>query len=475
MLIRSLKKILFYYIILLTQELYTQESGVELPLIGDRLSGAVSQTEEEILGRQFLRDLKRESNILYDPIVQEWSELFVYKIGEVSKVNKKSFEILLIEDNSLNAFAAPGGIIGINAGLFKFADNEAQFASVIAHELAHLSERHFARQILESSDRSNANLATILASIVVAVATRSPAAVIGGQGLIATQTLRFSRQYETEADREGFLTLGKSGYDTREMSEMFKNMQEIRRLSGDNIPEFLLTHPITTRRITESRERARNAPKEGTIDSLNYKFIKSRVNFLMTDNLSIRALENNNYTTDEEIYFSALLEKKKLNYTKSLEILKGLEKKYPDNLIIKTSIAEIYTESGNVGKSKKYTQDLLDISLGNYPLSYNLANAYILEEDYIAAEQILEDIKFYRPVDISLLKDLSEVQLKSNNLLGFHLTNSEYLFYSGRYEEALRDLQQARALSTNNFKIREIITERILILQSYVRSQRTRS
>ena len=195
----------------------------------------------------------------------------------------------------------------------------------------------------------------------------------------------------------------------------------------------------------------------------------------MTDNLSIRALENNNYTTDEEIYFSALLEKKKLNYTKSLEILKGLEKKYPDNLIIKTSIAEIYTESGNVGKSKQYTQDLLDISLGNYPLSYNLANAYILEEDYIAAEQILEDIKFYRPVDITLLKDLSEVQLKSNNLLGFHLTNSEYLFYSGRYEEALRDLQQARALSTNNFKIREIITERILILQSYVRSQRTRS
>ena len=202
MLIRSLKKILFYYIIILAQEFYSQESGVELPLIGDRLSGAVSQTEEEILGRQFLRDLKRESNILYDPIVQEWSELFVYKIGEVSKVNKKSFEILLIEDNSLNAFAAPGGIIGINAGLFKYADNEAQFASVIAHELAHLSERHFARQILESSDRSNANLATILASIVVAVATRSPAAVIGGQGLIATQTLRFSRQYETEADRE---------------------------------------------------------------------------------------------------------------------------------------------------------------------------------------------------------------------------------------------------------------------------------
>ena len=265
--------------------LYSQDKTIELPLIGDRLSGAVSETEEEILGRQFLRDLKRETDILYDPIVQEWTELFIYKIGENSKVSKKTFEILLIRDNNLNAFAAPGGIIGVNAGLFKYADNEAQFASVVAHELAHLSQRHFARQILENSDRSNASLATVLASIVVAVATQAPAAVIGAQGLLASQRLRFSRLYETEADREGFTTLENSGYDTSEMAEMFKNMQELRRLSGDTPPEFLLTHPVTTRRITESRERARENPQDGTVDSFNFKLIKNRVKYLMTDNL----------------------------------------------------------------------------------------------------------------------------------------------------------------------------------------------
>ena len=462
-------------ILLCLYQAHAQDNSVELPLIGDRLSGAVSQTEEEILGRQFLRDLKRETKILYDPIVQEWTELFIYKIGESSKVNKKAFELLIIEDNNLNAFAAPGGIIGVNAGLYKYSDNEAQFASVIAHELAHLSQRHFARQVLENSDRSNANMATLLASIVVAVATRSPAAVIGGQGIIATQSLRYSRLYETEADREGFVTLDKAGYRTQEMSEMFRNMQEVRRLSGDNVPEFLLTHPITTRRITESRERARQSDESGIIDTLNFKLIKQRVRFLMTDNLSIRALENEKYDSDDGKYFSALLERKKLNFSKSIEILEELEKKYPDNLIIKTTIAETYTESGNIGKSKSYTQNLLEISLGNYPLSYNLANAHMMEDNFLAAEQILEDIKFYRPVDINLLKDLSEVQLKSNNLLGYHLTNSEYLFYSGRYEEALRDLQRARSIATNNFKIREIITERILILQSYVRNSRNRS
>ena len=449
--------------------LHSQDKTIELPLIGDRLSGAVSETEEEILGRQFLRDLKRETDILYDPIVQEWTELFIYKIGENSKVSKKTFEILLIRDNNLNAFAAPGGIIGVNAGLFKYADNEAQFASVVAHELAHLSQRHFARQILENSDRSNASLATVLASIVVAVATQAPAAVIGAQGLLASQRLRFSRLYETEADREGFITLENSGYDTSEMAEMFKNMQELRRLSGDTPPEFLLTHPVTTRRITESRERARENPQDGTVDSFNFRLIKNRVKYLMTDNLSIRAFEKEIGDTDDDKYFRALIEMKKLNFSKSIEILNRLEEKYPDNLIIKTTIAEVYTESGNVRKSKDYTKKLLSVSLGNYPLSYNLANAFIQEEDYVAAEGVLEDIKFYRPVDINLLRDLSEVQKLSNNMLGYHLTNSEFLFYSGRYEEALMDLQEARRIARNNFKIREIITERILILQTYVR------
>ena len=407
------KTIVSLLFLVLSTSFSAQENTIELPLIGDRLSGAVSQTEEEALGRQFLRDLKRESPILYDPIVQEWTELFIYKIGEHSKVNKKAFELIVIEDNSLNAFAAPGGIIGVNAGLFKYSDNEAQFASVISHELAHLSQRHFARQILEGSDRSNQSLATVLASIVVAVATSSPAAVIGGQGILASQQLRFSRLYETEADREGYVTLQKAGYDTVEMSEMFKNMQEVRRLSGDNMPEFLLTHPITTRRITESRERAREYPSPGKKDSLNFRLIKKRVQYLMTDNLSIRAMEKEIGSNDEDVYFRALIEKKKLNFTRSIELLKMLEKKHPDNLIIKTSLAEVYTESGNIRKSKDYTNDLLAVSLGNYPLSYNLANAHIMEEDYIAAEQVLEDIKFYRPVDINLLKDLSQL-LKCN-------------------------------------------------------------
>ena len=462
-------KFIIYLLILVSSNLSSSEE--DLPIIGDSSSSVISIASEYNLGRLYMAQLRRTLPEYIDPVSQDYSEHLVYRLSEFSELSDRRLEIALIDEKSVNAFAAPGGIIGINAGLIFHADTEGQLASVLSHELAHLSQRHFARQILESSDRSNASMAAILASIVVAVTTRSPAAILGGQGLLATQRLRFSRLYETEADREGFVTLENSGYDTSEMAEMFKNMQELRRLSGDNVPEFLLTHPITTRRITESRERARGS-EGGTVDSLNFKLIKQRVKFLMTDNLSIKAFEKEIGDTDEDLYFSALIEKKKLNFTKSIEILELLEAKYPDNLIIKTSKAEVYTESGNVRKSKDYTKKLLEVSLGNYPLSYNLANAYILEENYLAAEQILEDIKFYRPVDINLLKDLSAVQKSSNNMLGYHLTNSEFLFYSGRYEEALRDLQEARRIARNNFKIREIITERILILQTYVKSSR---
>ena len=464
-------KFLNFYIFLsvFLSSVYSYAQELDLPELGDRVSGAVSVSQERAIGQQFLKQVYSQAPLISDPLLFDYTEHLIYRLSEYSQVANRSFNILLIDDSSLNAFAAPGGIIGVNGGLFLHADNEGQFSSVLAHELAHLSQRHFARQILENSDRSNASLATVLASIVVAVATQAPAAVIGAQGLLASQRLRFSRLYETEADREGFITLENSGYDTSEMAEMFKNMQELRRLSGDTPPEFLLTHPVTTRRITESRERARENPQDGTVDSFNFRLIKNRVKYLMTDNLSIRAFEKEIGDTDDDKYFRALIEMKKLNFSKSIEILNRLEEKYPDNLIIKTTIAEVYTESGNVRKSKDYTKKLLSVSLGNYPLSYNLANAFIQEEDYVAAEGVLEDIKFYRPVDINLLRDLSEVQKLSNNMLGYHLTNSEFLFYSGRYDEALMDLQEARRIARNNFKIREIITERILILQTYVR------
>ena len=138
---------------------------IELPELGDRVSGAISEAEVELLSEQFLQQVYSQAALIVDPIIQEYSELLLYRLSETSLVNDRNFTVLLIDDPSLNAFAAPGGIVGINGGLFLNADNESQFASVLCHELAHLSQRHFQRNVLRSQDRNLASALILVSSV----------------------------------------------------------------------------------------------------------------------------------------------------------------------------------------------------------------------------------------------------------------------------------------------------------------------
>jgi len=153
----QMKKINIVIIILITFITLQAQEKLILPELGDRVSGAVSIAEEKIIGKEFLKQIYFQAPLISDPLIQEYTELLTYKLSEYSEVQNRIFTVLIIDDSTLNAFAAPGGIIGVNGGLFLNADNEAQFASVMAHELAHLSQRHFARNILNAKDRSLAS------------------------------------------------------------------------------------------------------------------------------------------------------------------------------------------------------------------------------------------------------------------------------------------------------------------------------
>ena len=212
---------------------------LSLPELGDRVSGAVSSEQEKIIGNEFLKQVYSQAPLIADPLIQEYSELLIYRLSEYSQVEDRNFNILLIDENSLNAFAAPGGVIGINGGLFLYAENEGQFASVLAHELAHLSQRHFARNVLYSKDNNLASVLVMVSAMAAAVATNNPNAFMAGPAFLQQQSLRYSRLFEREADRVGFNNLINAQYDPSSMGEMFEQMAKMRRLAGDNIPEFL--------------------------------------------------------------------------------------------------------------------------------------------------------------------------------------------------------------------------------------------
>ena len=273
-------KVTFLYFLLLVSTFNVASfdeniNKIKLPELGDRVSGAVSSAQEKAIGERFLQQVYSQAPIISDPLIFDYTEYLIYRLSEYSQVKDRSFTLLLIDDSSLNAFAAPGGIIGVNGGLFLYSDNEGQFSSVLAHELAHLSQRHFARNVLKSQDSNLASALVMVSSI--ALISNNPNAMAVGPAILQSQSLRYSRLFEKEADRVGFANLVKAGYHPESMGEMFENMNEIRRLSGDLPPEFLLTHPLSSSRISDAFNAAENLPTEGTKkNSLEFSLIKAR-------------------------------------------------------------------------------------------------------------------------------------------------------------------------------------------------------
>ena len=216
----KLKIIKILFCILIAANLNADE---ELPIIGDASSSVISIASEYNLGRLYMAQLRKSLPEYNDPVTQDYIEHLVYRLSEFSQLSDRRLEVVLIDEKTVNAFAAPGGIVGVNAGLIFHAESEGQTASVLAHELAHLSQRHFARRMQRQKDRSLANTLMILGSIALAGATSNPTAVLAGQAAITQQNLSFSRGDEQEADRIGFNNLVKAGFDPKALPICLKN------------------------------------------------------------------------------------------------------------------------------------------------------------------------------------------------------------------------------------------------------------
>ena len=450
---------------------------IDLPELGDRVSGAVSSDEEKAIGEMFLKQVYSNAPLISDPIIFEYTEHLIYRLSEYSQVKDRYFKILLIDDDSLNAFAAPGGIIGVNGGLFLYSDNEGQFSSVLAHELAHLSQRHFARNVLKSQDSNLASALVMVSSIAIALISNNPNAMAVGPAILQSQSLRYSRLFEKEADRVGFANLVKAGYHPESMGEMFENMNEIRRLSGDLPPEFLLTHPLSSSRISDAFNAAENLPTEGTKkNSLEFSLIKARLE-IYYENISQNSLRKfrervNQEPIDSNLYGLALAHQKNNNYKESLELINKLITVYPKNLILNNTKVDFLFESGEYEDALVHVNKFLEISPRNYPLSISKSKILLSMERYFESEEIIRDQLLRKNNNPDLWLLLSEIQRSSKNIIGYHQSRAEYFLLLGQNERALNQLEFALKLTQNNFQVSERIMTKIIEIKKEINESR---
>ena len=205
-------------------------------------------------------------DLVNDPTLKEYLDNLGNRLIESLGLPKDSFTFFLINDNTVNAFAVPGGYIGVHTGLLLTAANEAEVASVLGHEIAHVTQQHIPRMVSAQKQNMLPNLATLLAGILLGGQATEAAIAITSARSIENQ-LTFTRSFEREADRIGITVLANSGYDTNSMADFFLRMQQANTLYETNAPQFLLTHPITTDRIAEAKARAANYPHTAKNDN----------------------------------------------------------------------------------------------------------------------------------------------------------------------------------------------------------------
>ena len=454
-----------------------EKKQLQLPELGDRVSGAVSSAQEKAIGEMFLMQAYANAPLINDSIIQEYTELLIFRLSENSQVQDRYFNILLIDDPSLNAFAAPGSIIGVNGGLFLEAENEGQFASVMTHELAHLSQRHFARNVLRAQDSSLSSALVMVSSIAIALITNQPQAMMGGSAFLQQESLRYSRLFEKEADRVGFTNLVASGYDPESMGEMFQNMNEMRRYYGETPPEFLLTHPITSSRVSDAFNAAEGLEKAGTKkDSLDYSFIRSRlkVYYEKIPSVSVQYFEDKfeNSNDPSNVYGLALAYNKNNNFDLSLSLIEDLLSTYPKNLILNTTKAEILLNARMYKEALDQVNSSLKISPRNYPLTVTKVRILNEMERYFEAEELLRDQILKRNNDPYLWLLLSEVQRDGRNIVGYYQSKAEYHVLLGQYEDAINQLEFALQYTKNNFQVSESVMTKIVDIKKKINKSR---
>jgi predicted Zn-dependent protease len=418
-----------------------------LPTIGDTSSSVVSLQQEARLGDTWGRLLRGRAKLLEDPIVYSYLEDLLWKLAANSELQQPSLELVTVDNQTLNAFAVPGGIIGVHGGLLLAAEAEDELASVLAHEIAHLSQRHFAQQLEEERRNRPFMMAAVLGSILVAAAdTQAGAAALSSTlGASELSRLSFSRQNEQEADRIGMTTLTQANIDPSAMPRMFSRMQRSMRFHGDKPPEFLLTHPVTQSRIADSLNRAAQLPTPtGTRQTPEFDIarIRLQVHYASSPGPLLSAFEAAAQSTgnSRDFYGIAMAASAAGDYDKALQALEKLDENWKSQLYVRISKAEILHAAKRDAQAQKILGEMNELYPSNLPVQKTYARLLQDLEQPAQAARLYESVLTRYPNDVDSRYNLAECYGLQQQILRVHEARIEYFLRTADVDRALRQV-----------------------------------
>lgn len=428
----------------------TRAQNYKLPSIGQPADTYMSPAEEAKIGRQVVAQLLARKLILEDVQLREYLTSVGARLAQHTNSQASDFRFYPINSAQVNAFALPGGYIGINAGLITETDNESELAGVMGHEMAHVTQRHIARQIEATSGMGWATAAAVLVAAIAGGGDPDAisAAVTAGMSNLGQQQTNYTRAHEFEADRVGIRTLAESGFDPDAMASFFEKMQRRSRLYGNQLPQILLSHPVSNTRMAEAETRARDYTDPQVRESSGYALMKERARVLVSRQYSdlIRyygAKRNGDDTPPALDYGYALTLMQLGRNTDAINLLEPLAQDHPHSKAFALALAQAQSQAGNTDAARS----LLEAARAEFPdspaVKLDYASLLLTSDDPGAARTFLMRDQTLLGQSAEAQRMLARLAGNQNNLGEAYYRQARYYQLRGNYGSAINQLRTA--------------------------------
>jgi predicted Zn-dependent protease len=443
---------------------------IQLPDMGDSSGTLLSPAQEKELGEAFYRQLHAESVINEDLELQQYIQSIGHQLAAHSMAPSNPFHFFVVMDPSINAFAGPGGYIGVHSGLIMLTESESELASVLGHEIAHVTQRHLYRGAESAGRMSIPTIAATLAAILLS--SQSPmmgqAALMGVQAGNVQFQINFTRDHEKEADRVGMSTLFDANYDPRSMPVFFERMQQATRYYGNGVPEFLRTHPMSESRVADTRGRAEIYPYRQYPDSIGYLLAKAKLRVMLASDKKVaeqyfmgQAMQGTPEQRAIATYGLGLVYLETLQFDQASRLFAQLTADYPNQPQYISALAKTAVESHDYETANK----LYAAAASNFPSDQAIKIEFIRSLLKSAKPQLALEVLQSLP---DKLKDLPQYyELLSQSYADLHRPGeshrflAEYYYVTGQTQEAIMQIRMARDEKDLNYQMLAIINERL--------------
>jgi predicted Zn-dependent protease len=447
--------------------------NLKLPDMGDATGTLFTPQQEKALGEAFYRNLHLQVPVNEDPEVADYIQALGRRLVENSDTPGQPFHFFVVNQPVVNAFAGPGGYIGIHSGLILTTESESELASVLGHEIAHITQRHLYEAFQAAGRLSLPTAAAMLAGVLLGAGTGSSqlgkAAVIAASAASQQMQINFTRDNEAEADRVGMKILAGSNFDPRAMPVFFERMQQSTRFSGGRgIPEFLRTHPVTVSRIADTRGRAEQYPYKQYPDSFTYQIIRAKLHAQTARN----PRESVDYFTaiadvgtaqqqDVARYGLALALIAQGKIALGRPMLQELIQRHPEQSQFYNALANAEREAKDYPAALATYEEALRRFPGNRAISLNYAQTLVRAGKPAEARKRLQEYLLRFPATPEVYELLAQTHSQLGNEAESHRYLAEAYYADGQTRNAILHLKLAQKAPGRDFQTDSALEERI--------------